>query len=181
MRNIFIIGPASVGKSTTGEILADKLGCVFIDIDKVFCKEIRLIPEYIRQFGYEGYCEANSNLVDELLNRYPNNTVFATPSGYLVHEASPHLVVKHSRIVNNNVTSILLLPSFLPEDSADEIAKRQVNRWTDLEDRFEQEKKRYIDRHNKYKEYGHVKVISMNEPSIIAEEMVSKLKYENLM
>lgn len=181
MSNIFIVGPASVGKSTAGKILASKLGHTFIDIDRVFCQEIKLIPDYIKQFGYEGYCEANSNLVDELLIKHPDNTVFATPSGYLVHESSPHLVSKHQRIIKDKVTSILLLPSSNPEDSADEIVRRQLSRWVDLEGKYEQERRRYIERFHKYKDHGHIKIISMNKPEAIASKMMRELRKKKLI
>lgn len=182
MSNIFILGPASVGKSSSGEILASKLGHTFVDIDQVFCREIKLIPDYVKQFGYEGYREANSNLVDELLVRHPDDTVFATPPGYLARESSPHLISKHRKIIKDKVISILLLPSDNPEDSADEIVRRQISRWADLEGRSEEkERKRYIERFQKYKNHGHIKIISMDNPESIADEMMLELRKNNLI
>src|SRR5437879_3438162 len=94
-KNIFFIGPGSVGKTTTGRALAQRLGRQFVDIDAHFCERIAMIPHYIQDRGYVAYCEANSALADDLVNEYPEDTVFATPSGFLAHAESPHLVAKH--------------------------------------------------------------------------------------
>jgi len=63
LSNIFMIGPASVGKSTVGVLLAEKLGYEFVDIDKEFCKRVGLIPEVVKSEGYASYCEKNSKLI----------------------------------------------------------------------------------------------------------------------
>src|ERR1019366_10562520 len=125
--NIFLIGPASVGKTTTGRLLAQKLGRRFVDVDFRFCEQIGLITDYICEFGYEAYCEANSKLVDDLISEYPASTIFATPSGFLVHESSPLLVEKHLGVIGSGL-SVLLLPSADPEESADMIVQRQLDR-----------------------------------------------------
>src|SRR6266481_3851584 len=109
-KNIFFIGPASVGKSTIGKLLADSINYHFIDIDGEFCKRIKLIPDYIHASSYAAYCEANSKLTDELIKENPERTIFATPSGYLVHEDSPHLIKKHLTVIREGI-SVLLLPS----------------------------------------------------------------------
>lgn len=98
-KNIFFVGPASVGKSTVASLLAERLGYKFVDVDKKFCERIDLIPDVVRNEGYPVYCEKNSKLVDELIMENPQKTVFATPSGFLVHEGSPHLVKKHIGVI----------------------------------------------------------------------------------
>ena len=39
-----------------------------------------LLPDYMKEFGYASYCEANSKLVDKLVAEHPTKTVFATPT-----------------------------------------------------------------------------------------------------
>ncbi len=177
-RNIFFIGPASVGKSTVAKLLADKVKYDFVDIDLKFCEEIGLIPDYVRQHSYTEYCERNSRLVDDLLIRYPNNTVFATPSGFLVHEDSPHLVEKHIKLIRQKGISILLLPSKNPLNSVDIIIKRQQSRWDDVT--VSKEKRRFIQRFHKYKNYGDIKIFSLEEPTKIATKILQQLRRKNL-
>ena len=161
-QNIFFIGPASVGKSTVAKLLAEELGYNFVDVDLAFCERIALIPDYIDTNGYVAYCQRNSELVDQLLLEYPTKTVFATPSGFLVHEQSPDLVAKHSMLVNENALSVLLLPSKDPHQTAELIAQRQKVRWPEINKQTEIE--RYIARHKKYKSYGKLKIVGLYSP-----------------
>ncbi len=161
-KNIFLVGPASVGKSTVGELLAKRLGYDFVDIDLVFCKEIALVSDYINEHGYVAYCQRNSTLVDELIAQNPSKTVFATPSGFLVHEDSPELIEKHLQIIDKNAYSVLLLPSEDPLLTADLIADRQTTRWPEMSKSHQRQ--RYIARHAKYKHYGSIKVVGLYTP-----------------
>lgn len=171
--NIFLIGPASVGKSTIGRLLARQLGRKFVDIDFRFCEQIALIPSYIKDFGYPEYCEANSRLVDQLLVEYPSTTVFATPSGFLAHEESPHLVEKHLGIIRNGV-SILLLPSLDPQEGAKLVVRRQLARYPEV--KAETEKRRFLNRFEIYKDKGDIKITTGGSPSEVAAEVFRRLQ-----
>ncbi|MDP1688837.1 MAG: shikimate kinase [bacterium] len=166
---IFFIGPASVGKTTIGKMLASKINYAFVDVDAEFCKQIQLIPNYVDEFGYKKYCEENSKLVDKLISESSAETVFATPSGYLVHENSPHLIEKHLSIIKNGV-SILLLPSRDPLLGVGEIVRRQLSRWSDCY--AEKERKRFLERFEKYKNYGDIQIYSPEKPNVIVGEIL---------
>ncbi|XKT74899.1 MAG: shikimate kinase [Patescibacteria group bacterium UBA2103] len=169
MNNLFLIGPASVGKTTAGTSLAKRLDKNFIDIDEEFCTQIAPISEYLKEYGYESYCEANSELALKLTKENPKDIIFATPSGFLVHEKSPHLVQKHLKLLKEYGVSILLLP---PESFADQIAARQIKRWN-LD--FEKEKQKFLDRHAKYKQYGDIQIDPSKDKETIVEEIIQKL------
>ena len=171
-KNIFFVGPASVGKTTVGELLAEKLNYKFVDIDAEFRKRIALIPDYVKSKGYVEYCEANSILTDKLIEENQERTVFATPSGFLVHDYSPHLIEKHLNMLKNYI-SILLLPHRNPLEGVDLIIKRQADRWGDVKP--EVERTRFLERFEKYKNYGDIQAYSQESPEIIAEEILSKL------
>jgi shikimate kinase len=171
-KNIFMIGPASVGKSTVGELLAKKIGYHFMDIDMEFCRRIQLIPNYINEFGYVSYCEANAGLVEELLKENSARTVFATPAGYLVHEAAPRVAEKNRGTIRGGI-SVLLLPAEDPALGVQEIVRRQIFRWNDAEENNEREK--FLARHEKYKNYGDIKVFSLEAPEIVAAKVAAEL------
>ncbi len=171
--NIFFIGPASVGKTTTARVLAAKLGRKFVDIDFRFCEQIMLIPKYIDAYGYARYCEANSALVDRLLIEYSSDTVFATPSGFLAHEDSPHLIEKHLGVIGTGI-SVLLLPAVDPLRGVDLVVARQVARWPEVDP--EDERQRYLRRFNLYKDQGDIKIIAHRAPELVADEIITKLK-----
>src|SRR5260221_7557930 len=110
LKNLFLIGPANVGKTTIGARLAKILNYKFIDVDKQFCEQIELIPNVVRSQGYRSYCEKNSELVQQLIKENIRSTVFATPSGYLVHEDFPDLIEKNLEVIKGGI-SVLLLPN----------------------------------------------------------------------
>ena len=172
MKNIFFVGPASVGKSTVAKHLAKSLGWSFVDIDLYFCDEIAPIPDYINENGYAAYCQKSSELTDDLVERFATRTIFATPSGFLVHEESPDLVEKHVNLIDTNAISVLLLPSENPYDTVDMIINRQLDRWPEVNPAVE--RKRYISRHEKYKQYGTVKIIGQCKPDEVADLIVKE-------
>ncbi|OGE18871.1 hypothetical protein A3J19_04945 [Candidatus Daviesbacteria bacterium RIFCSPLOWO2_02_FULL_41_8] len=171
---IFLVGPGSAGKSTTGRILANKLGYEFVDIDFVFCERIGFISDFITEQGYKAYSEVNSMLFEQLLEEYPTKTVFPLSSGFLVHKDSPELIRKHKILLKGKGVSILLLPSPLLKESMDIIIPRQMAReYLDLVKKREKAKLR--SRHPKYKRYGDIKIFSTEPPEQIADLMLGEL------
>lgn len=179
-RNIFFVGPASVGKTTVGKLVATKLGYHFVDIDQEFCQRVENIGTYLQTRGYVEYCEANSKLAHDLVKEYPTSTVFATPSGFLVHEECPHLVERHLMVIKNGI-SVLLLPSRDPLAVADMIAERQLARWPDVGLTLEKERQKFLDRFEKYKNYGDIQIFSPEDPEVMADTIYAKLlEHENI-
>ena len=173
MKNIFLIGPASVGKSTIGTLLSQKLGWDFIDIDLEFCGRIALIPDYIKSHDYATYSKTNSDLARTLVSENPTNTVFATPSGFLVHEDLPQIVERNLELIKDHV-SVLLLPGKDSQKYVDTIVQRQLDRWNDCDAKKEGE--RFLERFEKYKQYGDIQVFSNEPPDIIVEKVMDELK-----
>lgn len=177
--HIFLIGPASVGKTTVGKVLAEALKLEFVDIDLEFCNRIESIGDYIRNAGYPAYCEANSKLVEQLLSEKTECTVFATPSGFLVHEHAPQLIEKHLRLIEQH-TSVLLLPAKDPGSVVDVIVSRQTERYGDAVDP-EDQRARFLDRFEKYRNYGDVKIFSMESPDAIVQKILLELEEKGLL
>lgn len=169
---IFMIGPASVGKSSVGSRLAQEMGYAFVDIDYVFCERLGVIPNYIDTHGYPAYCEANSKLTDEIIASRDVATVYSTPAGFLAHEDSPLLVDKHKKLVQQGV-SILLLPGENPEDGADIIAERQTKRWPEAQ--FESERRKHIGRYALYRELGDIQIIGQYDIETTIRRILSAL------
>lgn len=172
--HLFLIGPASVGKTTVGRLLAEALRLEFVDVDLEFCNRIEPIGDYIKSSGYPAYCETNSRLVDELLSEKKESTIFATPSGFLVHEHAPQLVEKHLRLLAQH-TSILLLPAKDPRSVVDIIVSRQTERYGDGVDPKGQ-KMRFLERFEKYKNYGDIQIFSMETPDTIVQKILLELE-----
>ena len=171
---VFIVGPGSAGKTTTGKLLAEKLSYGFIDVDQVFNSRIAPIPEYAKQYGYPKYCEANSQLVDELLEEFPKRIVMPLPAGFLTHEESPELVLKHIELLKRKGTTIMLMPSKSIKETRDIIVSRQVARG--YHDTYKEREERIINgRHPLYMTHGDIQIFSTEQPNMIVEEMIKEL------
>ena len=56
---IHLIGPGGAGKTTIGAIVAQSLGCDFLDLDAEFEARIGDIDVFIGENGYGPYASAN--------------------------------------------------------------------------------------------------------------------------
>ena len=90
MQNIILIGMPGSGKSTSGVLLAKKLGMEFVDTDLFLqAQEGMLLQEMIDEWGIEGFLDAESKAIQTLNSR---NAVIATGgSAVLRKEAMAHL------------------------------------------------------------------------------------------
>lgn len=170
---IFIIGPGGVGKTTSGVILAEKLGYQFLDLDQEFCSRIKDVGRYIQEFGYLSYCYQNSKLFYTLLDELSDNFIFPLSSGFLVHEDLGDLTRKHQQTLKGFGCSILLLPSASVEQGTEIVVARQMLRGFGLDERREKEK--FINRFSCYKEFGDIQIFSSDTPENIAEEMKNRI------
>lgn len=173
-QRIFLVGPGGVGKSTVGEILANKLGYRFVDVDKEFNLRIKPIPQYVQEYSYRGYCEANSELFQQLLIENPSQTVFPLPAGFLVHEGSEDIARKHRRLLIKHGVSILILPAPTLKGSIEIVVARQLSKgFTDTNEQNERES--FKRRYRKYRPMGDLKIFSQASPEEIAELITEQL------
>jgi len=171
---VFLIGPGGVGKTTSGELLAQRLKYNFVDLDREFCDRIENISIHIKRYGYTSYCLKNSELFFGLLPQCSENTIFVLSSGFLVHEGMNQLTQKHHEALRNKGITVRLLPSASLEESTAIVVGRQLRRGFGLQEDSEREKfqKRYL----LYREMGDVRVYSAGNPKEIAELMEEELK-----
>jgi len=170
---IFLIGPGGVGKSSSGKIIAQKLGYELVDLDMEFIHQVGHIGSLIESLGYEKYANRNSELFYSLLTDSNENTVFVLSSGFLVHKGLEELVSKHAKTLKTNGISILLLPSKDINEAKEIVTKRQIKRGFGLKESHE--RKKIEERYAKYLKFGDVKIFSQDKPEVIAELMINEL------
>lgn len=170
---VFLIGPGGVGKSTSGKLLAQKIGYQLIDLDKEFMSQVGEIDSFIESFGYEKYASRNSELFYSLLTNNNESTVFVLSSGFLVYKGVEELASKHVKALKTNGISILLLPSKDINETIEIVTKRQINRGIGLKESHE--RKKIEERYAKYLKFGDIKIFSQEKPEVIAEEMYINL------
>jgi len=167
LRRVFLIGPAGVGKSTCGALLAPKLGLGFVDLDSEFNTRVGHIAEFIAREGYLAYCRRNVDLFDALLAE-ESDTVYAISSGFLLYE---DLDPSYSRLADDLRklgVSILLLPAASVEEATEITVGRLLARRPGLD--AEKERAKFRTRFHKYIRHGDIQIISNAPPAETAEQ-----------
>ena len=87
MRNVILIGFMGTGKSSTGKMLAQRLGCAFIDMDNKIEEEAGLsIPEIFAKLGEDHFRQLEHELAVRLSKR--RNAVISTGGGTVKNPAN---------------------------------------------------------------------------------------------
>ncbi len=113
---IYLIGYRCTGKSTTGKLLAEKLGLSLVDTDKVV--EERLgdsITEIVSKQGWEFFRKAEKEILEETSKR--NNLVIATGGG-MVLDKKNRAVMKASGCVIWLKASLQIILERMAEDQS---------------------------------------------------------------
>jgi len=167
LQRVFLIGPAGVGKSTCGALLAPTLGFDFVDLDAEFNRRLGDIGEFIVHEGYLAYCRSNVDLFEALLGEEESDVVYALSSSFLLYE---DLDPSYSRLageLRRLGVSILLLPAKSIEDAEEITLRRLLARRPGLD--AERERAKFRTRFHKYIRHGDVQIICNAPPDVTAE------------
>ena len=124
-----LIGPGGAGKSTTGALLAARMGASFLDLDRYFSERIGDIGRFIEQHGYDKYAWQNIENYCALLSPGEQVDVLALSSGFMTYETNCH--PQYSRVrseVELGPNTFVLLPSLDREVCVSETVRRQIAR-----------------------------------------------------
>jgi len=126
---VLLVGPGGSGKSTTGAILAARLGVSFVDLDRYFSEQVGDVSEFIQEHGYDKYAKANIENYCSLLCHENWPGVMALSSGFMTYELDAHPEYFRVRSdVEGCPTTFALLPSFDREVCVSETVRRQITR-----------------------------------------------------
>ena len=97
-KNIVLIGMPSVGKSTIGKVLADKLGRPFVDTDSLFETKYDMSPaEYIKKYGEDSFRDLEAKIVREVANL--TGHVISCGGGVVCREENLYPLKQNSQVV----------------------------------------------------------------------------------
>lgn len=126
---IRLIGPGGAGKSTTGALLAERLGVPFVDLDRHFASRLGDIGEYIGRHGYDAYARENVEAYCSLFRGDTRPEVVALSSGFMTYSGDAHPEYPRvRREVEECTQTFVLLPSLDRELCVAETVRRQVAR-----------------------------------------------------
>ena len=91
---ITLTGFMGSGKTTVGKVLADFLGCPFMDLDDLIVKKAgKSIPEIFAQDGEPAFRQLEAQLLRQTVEKYTENTVvLALGGGAVTTPASASLL-----------------------------------------------------------------------------------------
>jgi shikimate kinase len=127
---IRLIGPGGAGKSSTGPLLAARLGIPFVDLDERFSATVGDISAYIHAHGYDAYAARNVQVyADAIRGAAGREWVLALSSGFMTYREDIHPAYLHlRREIAASPTTCVLLPSLDAETCVAEIVRRQLGR-----------------------------------------------------
>lgn len=127
---IRLIGPGGAGKSSTGSLLAERLGVPFVDLDERFSAIIGDISEYIASHGYDAYAARNVRVYEDVVRgEASQECVLALSSGFMTYREDVHPAYVHlRRDIATSPTTFVLLPSLDLEACVTETVRRQLGR-----------------------------------------------------
>lgn len=171
---IRLVGPGGAGKTTVGAVLAEVLGCAFLDLDQDFAVRFGDIDEFISSEGYEAY--ARDNVETYLaIERSAFNGVLALSSGFMTYPTDVHLLyVRIHEDIARSPTTFVLLPSVEFDACVAETVRRQLARPFGTRT-VAREESVIRERYGKYLALPAAKVETMNPPRAVATEIRAKL------
>jgi shikimate kinase len=126
---ITLIGPGGAGKSTVAALVAERLGIVFVDLDRRFAGRAGDIGAYIGQFGYGAYVRENVETYRLVLEHETGSRVVALSSGFMTYPSDAHPeYARLRRDVEQSPTTFVLIPSLDRERCVEETVRRQLDR-----------------------------------------------------
>jgi XRE family aerobic/anaerobic benzoate catabolism transcriptional regulator len=92
-RRVSLVGIRGVGKSTVGPLLAERLGCPFVELNREIEKEARLeVNEILALYGQRGYRLLERKCLERIVADYPA-VVLATGGGIVAEAATYEILL----------------------------------------------------------------------------------------
>jgi shikimate dehydrogenase len=143
--NIALIGFMGTGKTTVGQLLAERKRFRFMDIDKMIEESSgKTIPEIFRQQGEKAFREIEKSVI---LTKIPDahETVFSVGGGGILEEENRSILNKHCHVIwlwasvkkalkQINISSRPLLNQKTPEKIAKEILAIRIPLYAKVSD-----------------------------------------------
>ena len=126
---IRLIGPGGAGKTTTGALLAQRLGVPFVDLDEEIVANVGDISRYLDSHGYDAYAKRNVDVYFTLARVVARKAVLALSSGFMTYRPDIHPEYESCcRDIASSPSTFVLLPLLELEACVAETVRRQLIR-----------------------------------------------------
>lgn len=163
---VFLCGFMGCGKSTIGRLLADKLGCGFVDMDSYITEKLGMsIPQIFAEKGEDYFRNAETDAISELAGR---GGVIACGGGAMLR--------KNNADIANSVGTVVFID--VPFDTCYERISGDKNRPLVMNNTKEELNLIFASRAPIYKDNSAVTADGSGSPMEIAEKIISVLREE---
>jgi shikimate kinase len=171
---IRLVGPGGAGKTTTGAMLAQRLGLTFVDLDERFAATHGDISRYLDAHGYAPYAMQNVQSYLDLLEGAAGPHVLALSSGFMTYATDVHPAYARVRgEIAASATTLVLLPSLDYGTCVAETVRRQLGR--PFSRSAEREEEVIRQRFGVYRDLSVTKCETMNPVSEVVDAAVANL------
>ncbi len=175
MKCIFI-GPRSVGKSTTGLALADKLDIDYFDFDEYVESKLDGIDEYVKNHNVESYRAQEEKLLKLFLLELPESFIVSVGGGTVASQFK-EITQRNIQVLKQSGKLVYLSPSENKDEATEILFEREQKRNGDKD--FFETMKLFELRKLVYEEIFDIKIdVGHKSPSKIADETLLKLSTE---
>lgn len=127
---IYLIGMMASGKSTIGQVLANRIGYTFVDLDaEIVASSGKSITEIFTDQGEERFRQIESQLLKKLSTR--SNIVISTGGGAPIYHKGIDAMLETGRVVWLKVSKEVIYNRLQTDSSrplASDITKHQLSR-----------------------------------------------------
>lgn len=171
MKNVVLIGFMGTGKTSTGRLLASRLGRPFIDIDsKIEQEENMTVQEIFERQGEEWFRQKERSVIAKLSSN--TNTVIATGGGAVLYQSN------RIRLRQNGV--IVCLEASV-QTIIDRTAGRNSRPLLNCEDQVAKIVGLLAERHHAYSEADLIIDTSLISPQMVTEQIIDFLRQGGLL
>ena len=151
---ISLIGMTGVGKTTAGQILADKLNLKFFDLDQIITEKTGKTPaEIFALCGEESFRNTETEELENIFANYNKNLILSCGGGIVLHEKNRELLKKNSFVIwlIRPVSEIIKSPEILKRPPIN----NDINNYTEI---FKRREKLYAETCGLKIEYTNISV-----------------------
>ena len=179
MKNLILIGPRSVGKTSVGKELAKISNKKYVDFDKVVDKKLKGLDKHIKKFGADSYRKKERKILTDFLKKLKSGTVISVGGGTVASQL--HSVSnKNSQDIKKKGIIIYLCPAKNKKQAIKILYKRELKRKGNQ--KLEWISKSYNLRSPIYNKIKDIKIIVNNKTTKqMAKEILSILKKHKLI
>ena len=124
---LIIVGPRSIGKSTTGKVLAEKFNLDYFDFDEYIEDKLGGIDRHIKKNGVESYRVREERILLDFISELPDEFVISVGGGTVASQFE-EISQRNTKVLKRLGKIIYLSPSENKNEAINILFEREKKR-----------------------------------------------------